>query len=117
MCYCFVVLYNSNELCRFQHTQCIQFKFLYINDNIIINIITQLKVVVLVNHDQIYEALYDVLNQRFISRTSPTTGKTVKMLRLAIGARSQLCPVAEGFRVIVIAEQEHAYNNLDLPCT
>ena len=70
----------------------------------------------LVNHDQIYEALYDVLNQRFISRTSPTTGKTVKMLRLAIGARSQLCPVADGFRVIVIAEQEHAYNDLDLPC-
>jgi hypothetical protein len=73
------------------------------------------KVVVLVNHDQIYEALYDVLNQRFISRTSPTTGKTVKMLRLAIGARSQLCPVADGFRVIVIAEQNHAYKNLDLP--
>ena len=24
------------------------------------------RVVVLVNHDQIYEALYDVLNQRFI---------------------------------------------------
>ncbi len=119
------------------------------------------KVVVLVNHDQIYEgkgfavidnivlqpgtilsichrvvleranidfffifvlfflfriaALYDVLNQRYISRTSQTTGKTKRMLRLAIGAKSQLCPVADGFRVVVIAEQAHAYANLDLP--
>ena len=37
------------------------------------------------------------------------------MLRLAIGAKSQLCPVADGFRVVVIAEQAHAYANLDLP--
>ena len=48
------------------------------------------RVVVLVNHDQIYEALYDVLNQRFISRTSAATGKTRRMLRLAIGAKSQV---------------------------
>ena len=65
--------------------------------------------VVLVNHDQIYEALYDVLNQRYISRTSRATGKVKRMLRLAIGARSQLCPVAEGFRVVVIAEQVQIY--------
>ena len=70
---------------------------------------------VLVDHDQIYEALYDVLNQRYITRTNAETGKVRRMLRLAIGARSQLCPVEEGFRVVVIAEQEHAYTKLDLP--
>lgn len=73
------------------------------------------RVVVLVNHDQIYEALYDVLNQRYITRTSAQTNKVTRMLRLAIGAKSQLCPVAEGFRVVVVAEQQHAYSNLDLP--
>lgn len=59
---------------------------------------------VLVDHDLIYEALYDVLNQRYITRTSSSTGKVKRMLRLAIGARSQLCPVAPGFRIVVIAE-------------
>ena len=73
------------------------------------------RIVVLVDHDQIYEALYDVLNQRYITRTNAQTGKTRRMLRLAIGARSQLCPVEPGFRVVVIAEQQHAYQNLDLP--
>jgi hypothetical protein len=49
--------------------------------------------IVLLNHDNIYEALYDVLNQRYVFKTDPKTGKTRKMLRLAIGARSQLCNV------------------------
>ena len=71
--------------------------------------------VVLHNHDAIYESLYDVLNQRYVTRTSHETGKEHKMLRLAVGARSQLCPVQEGFRIVVVAEQGHAYENLDLP--
>eukprot|EP01062_Namystynia_karyoxenos_P054291 TRINITY_DN4457_c1_g1_i1.p1 TRINITY_DN4457_c1_g1~~TRINITY_DN4457_c1_g1_i1.p1 ORF type:complete len:3111 (+),score=983.00 TRINITY_DN4457_c1_g1_i1:397-9729(+) len=71
--------------------------------------------VVLVNHDNIYESLYDVLNQRYVTRVSMETGRPRKMLRLAIGARSQLCPVQEGFRIVVVAEAEHAYTNLDLP--
>jgi hypothetical protein len=70
---------------------------------------------VLVNHDTIYEALYDVLNQRYLVRTDSTTGKEVRMLRLAIGSRSQLCPVSDGFKVVVLAEAEHAYRTLDLP--
>ena len=71
--------------------------------------------VVLHNHDAIYESLYDVLNQRYVTRTSHETGKEHKMLRLAVGSRSQLCPVQEGFRIVVVAEQDHAYENLDLP--
>ena len=31
--------------------------------------------IVLLNHDQIYEALYDVLNQRFLYKTDQATGK------------------------------------------
>ena len=71
--------------------------------------------IVLLNHDQIYEALYDVLNQRFLTMTDSATGKVEKRLRLAIGARSDLCYVADGFRIIVVVEQSHAYHNLDLP--
>ena len=37
------------------------------------------------------------------------------MLRLAIGSRSSLCPVVDGFRLIVVAEQDYAYRSLDLP--
>jgi hypothetical protein len=31
--------------------------------------------VVLLNHDSIYEALYDVLNQRYVMRTDNKTGE------------------------------------------
>jgi hypothetical protein len=41
--------------------------------------------------------------------------KERKFLRLAIGARSQQCRVAEGFRVVVVVEKTQAYNELDLP--
>lgn len=71
------------------------------------------EVVVLWNLDNIYESLYDVLNQRYIVRSSG--GHTRKSLRLAIGARSQLCPVEDGFRVVVVVERDHAYEDLDLP--
>lgn len=70
---------------------------------------------VLVNHDNIYEALYDVLNQRYLFQTNRRTGEVKKMLRLAIGSRSQLCQVHPKFKIVVIVEQEHAYNKLDLP--
>ena len=48
-------------------------------------------------------------------KTHPETGEIRKMLRLAIGTRSQLCQVADGFKVIVVVEQRHAYDKLDLP--
>ena len=69
---------------------------------------------ILLNHDNIYEALYDVLNQRYLFKKD-AKGNVKKMLRLAIGSRSQLCTVADGFKIIVIVEQTHAYRNLDLP--
>ena len=61
--------------------------------------------VVLVNHDAIYEALYDVLNQRYLVRHNEKTGAIQRMLRLAVGTRSQLCPVGDGFKVVLIVEQ------------
>jgi hypothetical protein len=32
-----------------------------------------------------------------------------------MGSRSQLCPVENGFKLIVIVQQTHAYDHLDLP--
>jgi hypothetical protein len=72
------------------------------------------KTLVLLNHDNIYEALYDVLNQRYLFKKDKT-GQVRKMLRLAIGSRSQLCVVSDLFKIVVIVEQDHAYRNLDLP--
>lgn len=72
------------------------------------------RTLVLLNHDSIFEALYDVLNQRFLTKTDPTTGEQASYLRLAIGTRSQLCAVSPGFRIIVVAECDHAYNKLDV---
>ena len=71
--------------------------------------------IILLNHDNIYEALYDVLNQRYLYKKDTTTGQVIKLLRLAIGSRSQLCLVKDTFKIIVIVEQDHAYRNLDLP--
>ena len=73
------------------------------------------KVIVLMNADNMYEALYDVLNQRYLIKKDTETGKVQRLLRLAIGSRSSLCPVEDGFRIIVIAEQQYAYSELDLP--
>jgi len=73
------------------------------------------RVVVLVNHDRIYESLYDVLNQRYVTRRD-AHGRVTRLLRLAVGAHSQLVPVdTSGFKVIVVAEEEDAYERLDLP--
>ena len=49
-----------------------------------------------------------MLNQRYVTRTSLATGATRRMLRLAIGSKSQLCAVADGFRVVVVVEQRDA---------
>ena len=73
------------------------------------------KTIVLVNHDNIYEALYDVLNQRYLVKRDPRTGTTRRLLRLAIGSRSQLCVCHDKFKVVVVAESSHAYERLDLP--
>ena len=71
--------------------------------------------IVLLNHDNIYEALYDVLNQRYLYKVDSKTKKVKKMLRLAIGSRSQLCQVQNQFKIVVIVEKEHALENLSFP--
>ena len=73
------------------------------------------RVAVLMNNESIYESLYDVLNQRYVSNRDPNTNIVTKQLRLAMGPRSQLCPVREGFKLIVIVQENQAYENLDLP--
>jgi hypothetical protein len=62
-----------------------------------------------------FESLYDVLNQRYVYKTDIETGVEKKMLRLALGPRSQLCPVSDGFKLVVIVDQQQAYDSLDLP--
>ena len=62
-----------------------------------------------------FESLYDVLNQRYVRKTDIETGHEKRMLRLALGPRSQLCPVEDGFKLIVIVDQQQAYDSLDLP--
>ena len=67
------------------------------------------RIVVLVHNDPIYESLYDLLNQRYVKH-----GDT-RMLRLAMGSKSQLCPVHDDFKLVLIVDQQHAYEQLDLP--
>lgn len=52
------------------------------------------RVMILKECNNIYEALYDVLNQRYVVRKDAVTNEVTRMLRLAIGTRSQLCQVA-----------------------
>ena len=70
--------------------------------------------IVLIDTSNIYESLYDVLNQRYVSKVDKQ-GNQKRMLRLAIGTRSQLCPCAPGFRIIVIVGETKCYQSLDLP--
>ncbi|CAE8647524.1 unnamed protein product [Polarella glacialis] len=72
------------------------------------------RVLVLSGMDVIYEALYDVLNQRYVRRQSED-GTVERMLRLAIGSRSQLCNVADGFKLVVLVDTDHAQTKLDVP--
>ena len=72
------------------------------------------KTLILINHDNMYEALYDVLNQRYVKQTSKN-GTELRMLRVAVGMRSALCPVHDDFKLICVVEDEHAYEKLDLP--
>lgn len=71
------------------------------------------RTLILVNHFNIFEALYDLLNMKYVYKTGKDM-KKIRMLRLAIGSRSQLCRVAEGFKVIVVVE-ESVRSELDLP--
>lgn len=71
------------------------------------------KTLLLIDHSDMYESLYDVLNQRTV--TKEQRGGMVRMLRLAIGANSHLCPVSPRFRVVVMVGEDEAYSSLDVP--
>lgn len=58
--------------------------------------------VVLMQQEDLYESLYDMLNQHYID----FNGK--KLCRLALGPNSKLCAVHEKFKCIVIADRDLA---------
>ena len=55
-----------------------------------------------------------MLNQRYVVKTDAATGRSQRLLRLAIGSRSQLCQVHPAFKLVVVVEAEHAWAHLDL---
>jgi len=67
------------------------------------------KRVVLLHLDDLYESLYDMLNQQYTSYLDTT------YCRLAIGAQSRFCEVHDAFRCIVVVDSEQAYTKLDAP--
>ena len=71
-------------------------------------------VVVLVHQTALFPSLFDVLNQRGVVKRDVETQKTTRMLRLAVGNRSQWVPVGKGFKIVVLAEAEQAYT-MDVP--
>lgn len=71
--------------------------------------------VVLINGEDLYESLYDVLNQRYLCKKDSISGSTIRFLRLAIGSKSSLCQVEDGFKMIVLVDQDEAYNRMSAP--
>jgi hypothetical protein len=65
--------------------------------------------VVLVHSENLYESLYDLLNQHYCEYGGQ------KYVRLAFGTNSRLCPIHPEFRVIVIVEKLEAYTKLAPP--
>jgi hypothetical protein len=65
--------------------------------------------VVLVACDNLYESLYDLLNQHYCEYGGQ------RFVRLAFGTHSRLCPIHESFRVVVMVEKADAYNRLAPP--
>lgn len=52
--------------------------------------------VILIHSDNLYESLYDLLNQHYTSYNGQ------RFVRLALGTHSRLCPVHYQFRVVVV---------------
>ncbi|XP_065676513.1 E3 ubiquitin-protein ligase rnf213-alpha-like isoform X2 [Hydra vulgaris] len=65
--------------------------------------------VVLLNMENLYESLYDTLNQYYVS----LGGKNY--VDLGIGTHRVKCRVHEDFRLIVIADKENVYNTFPIP--
>lgn len=64
---------------------------------------------VLVHCESLYESLYDLLNQHYVSYGGQI------YVRLAFGTYTRLCPIDKNFRIIVIVEKEEAYTRLAPP--
>ena len=62
------------------------------------------KRVVLLHLEELYESLYDMLNQQYTKYLDTT------YCRLAVGAQSRLCEVNDEFRCIVVVDGEQACN-------
>eukprot|EP00468_Gymnochlora_sp_CCMP2014_P001514 CAMPEP_0167741726 /NCGR_PEP_ID=MMETSP0110_2-20121227/1016_1 /TAXON_ID=629695 /ORGANISM="Gymnochlora sp., Strain CCMP2014" /LENGTH=5340 /DNA_ID=CAMNT_0007625809 /DNA_START=69 /DNA_END=16091 /DNA_ORIENTATION=- len=67
------------------------------------------RTVVLVYCEDLYESLYDLLNQHY------TEYGEKLYVRLAFGTASRLCEIKRDFRVIVVVEKLDAYNRLAPP--
>ena len=65
--------------------------------------------IILLNMDQLYESLYDVLNQYYIS-----CGKD-HFVDLGLGTHRLKCKVSKSFRLIVVAERELVLKTFPVP--
>ncbi|XP_065675221.1 E3 ubiquitin-protein ligase rnf213-alpha-like isoform X3 [Hydra vulgaris] len=65
--------------------------------------------VALLNMENLYESLYDTLNQYYVS----FGGKNY--VELGIGTHKVQCRVHDDFRLIVIADKENVYNTFPIP--
>ncbi|ETO02675.1 hypothetical protein RFI_34743, partial [Reticulomyxa filosa] len=68
------------------------------------------KTVILNNLDNIYESLYDMLNQRYQQRPSEVKKKGDNYCRVALGTESRDCRVDPNFRCIVVVNKQDAYS-------
>eukprot|EP01130_Rhizamoeba_saxonica_P005883 TRINITY_DN2328_c0_g2_i1.p1 TRINITY_DN2328_c0_g2~~TRINITY_DN2328_c0_g2_i1.p1 ORF type:complete len:3185 (-),score=755.13 TRINITY_DN2328_c0_g2_i1:18-8699(-) len=67
------------------------------------------RTVVLIHSENLYESLYDMLNQHYIEYQGQ------RYVRLALGTTSKLCPIHNAFRTIVIVDTNEAYTKLAPP--
>ncbi|XP_052217509.1 E3 ubiquitin-protein ligase rnf213-alpha-like [Dreissena polymorpha] len=67
------------------------------------------KTVILLNLDNLYESLYDALNQYYVY----FGGK--RYVDLGLGTHRVKCPVHEDFRLIVVAEKQTVYKKFPIP--
>ena len=63
------------------------------------------KTVILLKLDQLYDSLYDVLNQRYL------TVDNQKFCRICIGGESINCAISREFRCIVVSSRDEAHHD------
>ncbi|XP_053388236.1 E3 ubiquitin-protein ligase rnf213-alpha-like [Mercenaria mercenaria] len=67
------------------------------------------KTVVLLNLENLYESLYDALNQYYVYFGG------ARYVDLGLGTHRVKCPVNENFRLIVVAEKQTVYKKFPIP--